>query len=91
MGHKSPASKNRKSLVEPDSGMKEKRSKKQISPNELHPSKSDGDLLNFYDDDVMSDDAKSCQSITDDNGLSFAISDKDDAFGFDIEGPRRWN
>ena len=52
-------------------------------PNKLRPSKSDGDLLDFYDDDVMSDDAKSCLSITDDNGLSFANSDEDDTFGFD--------
>jgi hypothetical protein len=72
VGHKSPAGKNRKSLVEPDSGMKEKCSKKQISPKKLRSSKSDGDLLNFYDDDVMSDDGASCLSIPDDNG----------AFGF---------
>jgi hypothetical protein len=75
VGHKSPADKNRKSLVEHGSGMKKK-------PNKLRPSKSDGDLLNFYDDDVMSDDAKLCLSITDDNGLSFENSDEDDAFGF---------
>ena len=83
MGHKSPASKKRKSLVEPDPGIKEKRYEKQISPKKLCPSKSDGDLLHLYDDDVMIDDAKLCLSITDDNGLSFTKLDEDDAYGFD--------
>ena len=82
MGHKSLAGKNRKSLVEPDLGIKEKRSKKQNSPKKLRSSKSDGDLLNFYDDDVLSDDGASCLSIPDDNGLSLANWDEDDAFGF---------
>ena len=68
--------KKRKTLVEPDSGMKK-------TPKKNRNSKSDGDLLNLYDaDDVTSDDAKSCLSITDDNGLSFANLDEDDAFGF---------
>ncbi len=80
--HKSLAGKNRKSLVEPDLGIKEKCSEKQNSPKKLRPSKSDGDHLNFYDDDNMSDDGALCLSIPDDNGLSFANSDKDDAFGF---------
>ena len=83
VGHKSPASKKRKSLVEPDLAIKGKLYEKQISPKKLHPSKSDGDLLNLYDDDVMSDNAKSSLSITNDNGLSFANLDEDDAFGFD--------
>ncbi len=74
MGHKSPTQKKRKTLVEPDSGMKK-------IPNKHRTSKSDGDLHNLYDtDDVMNDDAKSCLSINDDNGLSFAAFD--DAFGF---------
>ncbi len=51
-------------------------------PKKIHASKSDGDL-NLYDtNDVMSDGEKSCLSITDENGLSFVNSDKDDAFGF---------
>jgi hypothetical protein len=75
VGHKSPVVKNRKSLFEHGSGMKKK-------PNKLQSSKSDGDLLNVYDDSVMSDDAKSCLSDTDDNGLSIPNSDEDDAFGF---------
>jgi hypothetical protein len=79
VGHKSPRSKKRKSLVEPDPGIKGKRYEKQISPKKLRPSKSDGDLLNLYDNDAMSDDAKLCLSITD---LSFVNSDKDDAFRF---------
>ena len=82
VGHKSLTDKHRKSLVEPDLGIKEKRSKKQISPKKLCSSKSDGDLRNFYDDDVMSDDGASCLPIPDDNGLSFANSDEDDAFEF---------
>ena len=74
VGHKSPTQKKRKTLVEPDSGMKK-------IPNKHRTSKSDGDLHNLYDtDDVMNDDAKSCLSINDDNGLSFAAFD--DAFGF---------
>ena len=74
VGHKSPTQKKRKTLVEPDSGMKK-------IPNKHRTSKSDGDLQNLYDtDDVMSDDSKSCLSINDDNGLSFAAFD--DAFGF---------
>ena len=83
VGHKSPASKKRKSLVEPDLAIKGKLYEKQISPKKLRPSKSDGDHLNLYDDDVMSDNAKSSLSITNDNGLSFANLDEDDAFGFD--------
>jgi hypothetical protein len=60
--------------VEPDSGMKK-------IPNKYRASKSDGDLRNLYDtNDVMSDDAKSCLSITDDKGLSYA--NFDDPFGF---------
>ena len=74
VGHKSPTQKKRKTLVEPDSGMKK-------IPNKHRTSKSDGDHHNLYDtDDVMNDDAKSCLSINDDNGLSFAAFD--DAFGF---------
>jgi len=76
VGHKSPTQKKRKTLVEPDSGMKK-------TPKKNRNSKSDGDLLNLYDTkEVTSDDAKSCLSITDDNGLSFANLDEDDAFGF---------
>jgi hypothetical protein len=53
------------------------------TPKKNRPSKSDGDLLNLYDtNDVLSDDAKSCLPITNDNGLSFANVDEDDAFGF---------
>jgi hypothetical protein len=74
VGHKSPTQKKRKTLVEPDLGMKK-------IPNKHRTSKSHGDLQNLYDtDDVMSDDAKSCLSITDDNGLSHAGFD--DAFRF---------
>ena len=74
VGHKSPTQKKRKTLVEPDSGMKK-------IPNKHRTSKSDGDLQNLYDtNDVMSDDAKSCLSINNDNGLSFAAFD--DNFGF---------
>ncbi len=77
VGHKSPTQKKRKTLVEPDSGMEK-------TPKKNRPSKSDGNLLNLYDtDDVTSDDAKSCLSITNDNGLSFANLDEDDAYGFD--------
>jgi hypothetical protein len=73
VGHKSLTQKKSKTLVEPDSGIKKIPKKNRIS-------NTDGDL-NFYDtNDVMSDDAKSCLSINDDNGLSFA--DFDDAFGF---------
>jgi hypothetical protein len=75
VGHKSPTQKKRKTLVEPDSGMKK-------TPDQYRVSKKDGDFLNFYDtDDVTSDDAKSGLSVTDEKGLSFA--DFDDAFGFD--------
>ncbi len=75
VGHKSPTQKKRKTLVEPDLGMKK-------IPNKHRTSKSDGDLQNLYNtDDVMSDDEKSCLSINDDNGLSFTAFD-DDAFGF---------
>ncbi len=77
MGHKSPTQKKRKTLVEPDSGIKKKR----ISPKKHCISKKDGNLLNIYDD-VTSDDKKLCLSITDDNGLSFVNSDEKDAFGF---------
>ena len=74
LGHKSPTQNKRKTLVEPDSGMKK-------IPNKYRASKSDGDLRNLYDtNDVMSDDAKSCLSITDDKGLSYA--NFDDPFGF---------
>jgi hypothetical protein len=59
--------------VEPDSGITK-------VPKKIRASKSDGDL-NLYDtDDVMTDDEKSCLSINDDLGLSFAAFD--DAFGF---------
>ena len=77
-GHKSPTQKKRKTLVEPDSGIKKKR----ISPKKHRIiSKKDGNLLNIYDD-ITSDDEKSCLSITNENALSFVNSDKDDAFGF---------
>ncbi len=82
VGHKSLAGKNRKLLVEPDSGIKEKRSKKQNSPKKLRSLKSDGDLPNLYDNEVMSDDGASCLSIPDDKGLSFVNLDEDDAFRF---------
>jgi hypothetical protein len=76
VGHKSPTQKKRKTLVEPDLGMKN-------TPEKNRSSKSDGDLLNLHDtDDVMSDNPKSCLSITDDNGLSFTNLDEDDKFGF---------
>ena len=69
--------KKRKTLVEPDSGIK----KKQISPKKHRISNKDGNLLNIYDD-VTSNDEKLCLSITNENALSFVNSDKDDAFGF---------
>jgi len=73
VGHKSPTQKKRKTLVEPESGITK-------VPKKIRASKSDGDL-NLYDtDDVMTDDEKSCLSINDDLGLSFAAFD--DAFGF---------
>ncbi len=73
MGHKSPTQKKRKTLVEPESGMKK-------IPRKIRASKSDGDL-NLYDtDDVMTDDEKSCLSFNDDNGL--AVATFDDAFNF---------
>mgnify|MGYP000922250619 FL=1 len=67
MGHKSPTQKKRKTLVEPDSGMKK-------TPNANCSSNSDDDLLNFYDDDVMSDDEN--------NGLSVKNLNDDDVFKF---------
>ena len=67
MGHKSPTQKKRKTLVEPDSGMKK-------TPNTNCSSNSDDDLLNFYDDDVMSDDEN--------NGLSVKNLNDDDVFKF---------
>jgi hypothetical protein len=73
VGHKSPTQKKRKTLVEPESGITK-------VPKKIRASKSDGDL-NLYDtDDVMTDDEKSCLSINDDLGLSYAAFD--DAFGF---------
>ena len=67
VGHKSPTQKKRKTLVEPDSEMK-KTPKANCSLN------SDDDLLNFYDDDVMSDDEN--------NGLSVENLNDDDVFKF---------
>ena len=67
VGHKSPTQKKRKTLVEPDSGMKK-------TPNANCSSNSDDDLLNFYDDDVMSDDEN--------NGLSVENLNDDDVFKF---------
>ncbi len=81
MGHKTPTRKNRKSFVELDPGIKKKCHKPKDAPKKLCSMKSDGNLLNFYDNDVMND-AASCLSIPDDNGLSLVDSDKDDAFGF---------
>ena len=66
--------------------MTKKRSKKKNSPKKLHSSKLDGNLLNLYDDDVMSDDVASCYntfggeenglSILDDNGLNLMMNQK---------------
>ncbi len=67
MGHKSPTQKKRKTLVESDSGMKE-------TPNANCSLNSDDDLLNFYDNDVMSDDGN--------NGLSVDNLNDDDVFKF---------
>ncbi len=67
MGHKSPTQKKRKTLVEPDLGMKK-------TPNANCSLNSDDDLLNFYDDDVMSDDEN--------NGLSVENLNDDDVFKF---------
>jgi len=67
VGHKSPTQKKRKTLVEPDSGMKK-------TPNANCSSNSDDDLLNFYDDDVMSDDEN--------NGLSVENLNDDVVFKF---------
>ncbi len=54
------------------------------TPKANPSSKSDDNLLNFYDtDDVISDNKKSCLSFTDDNGLSFANLDEADTYGFD--------
>ena len=67
MGHKSPTQKKRKTLVKPDSGMKK-------TPNANYSSNSDDDLLNFYDDYVMSD--------VENNGLSVENLNDDVVFKF---------
>ena len=68
MGHKSPE---HKTLVEPDSGITKKHSQKKNAPKMLCHSKLDGNLLNLYNNDDMSD------------GQFFANLGNDDAFGFD--------
>jgi hypothetical protein len=68
VGHKFPE---HKKPVEPDVGLPKKLSQRKNAPKKLHPSTLDGNLLNLYDNDVMSD------------GPSFANLEEDDAFGFD--------
>ena len=87
VGHKSPANKKRKSLVEPKAGMKKKHlvkgvtREKRNTPKKISPSNSDCNLMDIFDDDIITDGATSL-SIADANGPSVLKKKKNDVFGF---------
>jgi hypothetical protein len=87
VGHKSPANKKRKSLVEPEAGMNKKHIAKGVTrekrntPKTISPSNSDDIFMDIFDDDVITDGTTSL-SIADTNGPSVPKKKKNDVFGF---------
>ena len=87
VGHKSPANKKSKSLVEPEAGMKKKHLAKGVTcekrntPKKISPSNSDCNLMDVFNDDVITDGATSL-SIADTNGPSVPQKKKNDVFRF---------